>query len=79
MNPLQEAIEEYRAATAELAKRVAAKKIGAAIGTALGASATLWRSDTQIDGMTLAEIEAWVDEVEAADIAWPEEGDGAPV
>lgn len=61
-----EAIERLRAALNEAEKRQAARDLGAAIGSAIGTSSTLFRTDEQIEAMTLEEIDAWATDVEAS-------------
>jgi hypothetical protein len=59
-----EAIERLRNAVNEAEKRQAARDLGAAIGAALGTAATIYRTPEQIDAMSLAEIDAWVEGVQ---------------
>ena len=65
MNDLQDAINEFRQAVEEYAKRVAARKVGAAIGAIIGASAYPHKkTEAEIDAMSLSQLETWVNSVE---------------
>lgn len=66
MSPeLRAAIDRLNAALDELEKRLAARALGVAIGAALGTSVSIYRTEAQIDAMTLSEIDNWANTVEA--------------
>jgi hypothetical protein len=66
MNPeLRAAIDRLNAALDELEKRQAARALGVAIGNVLGTTSTNYRTPSQIDAMSLSEIDAWGLEVES--------------
>lgn len=68
MKEIEEAIKRLNRAIDELEKRQAAKAIGAAIGAALGTTVSIYRTDAQIDAMSLSEIDTWAGDV-ATEIA----------
>jgi hypothetical protein len=68
MQIILDAINRLDQALDEAAKRQAAREIGSAIGSAIGGSTGLMaleRTETEIDAMTLQEIETWANFVRA--------------
>lgn len=62
---LQDAINEAKAAIEAAVKRLKAKHVGALIGAAIGNSIyALAKTDAQIDAMSVAEIDTWLDAIE---------------
>ena len=63
MNEVNDALRDLIDAVGEMNKRIKAKALGAAIGSALGTAVRIYRTDTQIDNMALNEIDTWASQV----------------